>query len=251
MLQVFANKEKIGKITKTGNTTAQLASSVITVGTKQYTTGNLTLDTSIVGNGGIDVSVQNYTFYYVYAIEDVGAIHLIASTSEQKPAGYSKYKKVGAFYTKESGQILDVVSTGEYFEMVGFYHASMDTTNNIDTVLESKNTSLFNIDDGGGDLLITSNYDFIDVDGEQTLTANNANPRVDVVTQVTKNGFRIGRSRVIFDTNNVSAHVSASVELTPSDELRFQYTHVGGSSPGDEYINIRAKLTKQPDWKQY
>lgn len=112
MLQVFRGKENIGVLTKTGNTTVQLSNTNIVFGAKQYETGNLVLDINTTGLGGLEVSKQNLTFYYVYLVDDGINPYLIGSTSEQKPSGYSKYKKVGAFYTDGSGNIFKAYSLG-------------------------------------------------------------------------------------------------------------------------------------------
>jgi len=113
-MQVFKNKEKLGIFTKTGNTTGQYSSSVLTLGAKQYSSGNLVLDTSISGAGGIDTgSIAANTLYYVYAIVDAGAVKLIASTNEQKPSGYSVQIKVGAFETDGSSNIRNGYKIGD------------------------------------------------------------------------------------------------------------------------------------------
>lgn len=56
-MQVFANKESLGTLTKTGNTTVQLSPSVITIGARQYSTGNLVCNTAVSGAGGSGVII--------------------------------------------------------------------------------------------------------------------------------------------------------------------------------------------------
>ena len=111
-MQVFLAKEKTGVLTKTGNTTTQYSSSVLTLGAKQYSSGNLVCDTSVSGVGGLDAgSVAANTLYYVYAVVDT-TVKLIASTSEQKPSGYLVQIKVGAFETDGSSNIRDAYKIG-------------------------------------------------------------------------------------------------------------------------------------------
>lgn len=55
-MQVFLNKESMGTLSKTGNTTVQLSASVMTLGAKQYTTGNLVCDITTLGAGNNDKS---------------------------------------------------------------------------------------------------------------------------------------------------------------------------------------------------
>lgn len=113
-MQVFASKERLGKLTQTGNSTVQLSSSVITLGAKQYTSGNLTCDISSSGAGGLDTGMeQSGKYYYVYAIVDTGSMALVCSLSEQGPTGYSHYKKVGAFVNNYSGDIEQPLNIGE------------------------------------------------------------------------------------------------------------------------------------------
>lgn len=113
-MQVFANKEKIGKLTKTGNTTVQLASSVITIGAKQYTTGNLVCDLSLSGAGGLDSGAfSTYSIYHIYIVIDAGSPKLIASLSKNNPTGFSKNKRLGTLITDSTAVIKWAASIGE------------------------------------------------------------------------------------------------------------------------------------------
>lgn len=112
-MQVFLNKERIGNLTKTGNTTVRLSPSVITLGAKQYSTGNLTCDITLSGAGGIDSgSVQASKAYYLYAVVDSGTVKLIASLSGTQPLGFSTNKKIGGLFTNGSSQVLTVSRDG-------------------------------------------------------------------------------------------------------------------------------------------
>lgn len=112
-MQVFLSKNKNGVFTKTGNTTGQYSSSVLTLGAKQYSSGNLVLDTSVSGAGGMDAAIAANTLYYVYAIVDAGVIKLIATTDNQAPTGYLVHQKVGAFETDGSSNIRDAYKFGD------------------------------------------------------------------------------------------------------------------------------------------
>jgi len=106
-MQVFLSKENIGKLTKTGNTIVQLSPSVITLGSKQYSSGNLSCDLSVSGVGGIDSGfVAGTNLYYIYIVLDTTS-KLIISTSNKKPLGFALFKKVGALFTTPSGEIRD------------------------------------------------------------------------------------------------------------------------------------------------
>lgn len=102
MGQVFANKERLGTLTKTGNTTVQLSPSVITLGGKQYSTGNLTCDLSTDLDTG---SVQPNTAYYIYAVVVSGSVVLKASLNSSAPVGFNDSKKAGALFTNGSSQV--------------------------------------------------------------------------------------------------------------------------------------------------
>jgi hypothetical protein len=100
ILQDLLEQDRFAKFTKTSNTTATL--------------GSLTLNTAILGAGGLDTgSIAASTFYYVYTIVDSNSIKLIASISPTSPTGFTQYKKVGAFYTDTSSNIFKAYFYGE------------------------------------------------------------------------------------------------------------------------------------------
>ncbi len=108
-MQVFANREKIGALSKTGNTTVQLSASVITVGAKQYTTSNLVCDLTISGAGGLDTgAVAASTPYYLYAVDDNGTAKIICSLSGTAPTGFTVSKLISGFFSNDSSQVGDV-----------------------------------------------------------------------------------------------------------------------------------------------
>lgn len=97
MTQVFANKEKVGNLTKLNATQVQLSPSVITIGAKQYQTSNLICDLSISGAGGLDTgNIQSNQLYYVYVIVELGITKLIASINSTIPVGFTLQRKIGA-----------------------------------------------------------------------------------------------------------------------------------------------------------
>lgn len=112
-MQVFLTREKLGRVTKTGNTTVQLSNSMLTLGAKQYSSGSIICDLSLSGAGGLDTgSVQGTTLYYIYVVLDTTP-KLIASLSNQKPTGFTVCKKVGALFTTPSGNIRDHYNLNE------------------------------------------------------------------------------------------------------------------------------------------
>jgi len=115
-MQVFKNREKVGDLIQTGNTTVRLNPSVITIEALQHTTNNLFCDLSLSGLGGIDlVSIQNNKVYYIYAVVNLGSIYLIASTIITNPIGYESSKYVGAVQVDSLGKIL-MVSQSDNFD---------------------------------------------------------------------------------------------------------------------------------------
>jgi hypothetical protein len=100
ILQDLLEQDRFAKFTKTSNTTATL--------------GSLTLNTAILGAGGLDTgSIAASTLYYVYTIVDSNSIKLIASISSTSPTGFTQYKKVGAFITDSSLNIGKACFFGE------------------------------------------------------------------------------------------------------------------------------------------
>ncbi len=86
-----------------------LAGGVYKVGARYFEPSTaLSLSRLVSGVGGMDAAVAASTLYYVYVVNNGGSPALIASTSESSPAGYTAYRKVGAFYTDTSANIFKV-----------------------------------------------------------------------------------------------------------------------------------------------
>lgn len=108
-MQVFANKEKIGTLSKTGNTTVQLSASVITLGARQYQTGNLTCDITTSGAGGLDSgAMASNSAYYVFAVVDGSDVKIICTLSATQPTGFTLFKLVGGFFSNYPSQVGDL-----------------------------------------------------------------------------------------------------------------------------------------------
>lgn len=113
-MRIFG-KEKITKMIKSSATSVQLpAGSKVHLGGSSYNLGFLSLDTSIVGLGGMGSSLTTNTFYYVYTVLNAGTVYLVASTSSIKPS-YKYHRKVGAFQIDGNGDILHAFYRNEEF----------------------------------------------------------------------------------------------------------------------------------------
>lgn len=118
-MQVFSNRESIGALTKTGNTTVQLAASVITLGAKQYNTSTLSCDLSTSGAGGLDTGSLNLrSVYYIYAILDGSTVKLIASLNDAAPSGFTVFKRIGGLSTDYQSVIEQVSKVRLEFQNV-------------------------------------------------------------------------------------------------------------------------------------
>jgi hypothetical protein len=121
-MRVLPTGDTIKKFSKTSISTCSLSSgSSFRLGGSGYILDNeLVLDTSVSGIGGIEGLLLPNAFYYVYAVNSLGAVYLIASTNEEKPSTFSLYNKVGAFYTDINSEILFAISKfGHIPEIVG------------------------------------------------------------------------------------------------------------------------------------
>lgn len=106
--------ENIAKLVKTSVTTLSLPASRINIGAQQYVTIlSKTLDTSIIGPGGLDSSISSSSVYYVYAVFYNSNVYLIGSVSSVSPSGFSQSRKVGAFTTGATSQILEAFYCGQ------------------------------------------------------------------------------------------------------------------------------------------
>jgi hypothetical protein len=101
-------EQKIGNLTRISNTQVQLTGkSVVKLGGLYQVLNSPSLVTSTTGIGGLDTgTVANNQLYYVYAVSNGTTTGIVASTSNQKPVGFSRYKKVGAFQTNSAAQII-------------------------------------------------------------------------------------------------------------------------------------------------
>jgi len=113
--------ESISKLAKLTATTLSLPASTLNIGGQQYNTLTaLTLNTATVGAGGVDVTVVANSVYYVYAVVSSNTVYLIGSLSSSVPSGFMQARKVGAFTTGVTSQILEafyygqVMSPGEW-----------------------------------------------------------------------------------------------------------------------------------------
>jgi hypothetical protein len=98
---------------KTSVTTLSLPASRINIGAQQYVTSALTLNTAVTGVGGCDVAVAANSVYYTYAVVSSGVVYLIGSLSSSLPAGFTQARKVGAFTTGTTSQILEAFYYGQ------------------------------------------------------------------------------------------------------------------------------------------
>jgi len=100
-------KETIGTLTASSTTQLTLVGrTVVRLGGLFKVLDSPTLSTAVTGIGGLDTgTIAASTFYYVYAVSNGTAHGIVASTSNQLPTGFTRYKKVGAFYTN-SGSLI-------------------------------------------------------------------------------------------------------------------------------------------------
>ena len=124
----FFGSEKITKLQRLSNTQVSLPAgfSLKIGGQGQSSDSALTLTSSVSGIGGLDTgSIANLTFYYVYVVYNGSVLGLVASTSATAPTGFLAYRKVGAFYTNSSAQILRAYWFGE--ENQQYYTSFVDS----------------------------------------------------------------------------------------------------------------------------
>ena len=100
-------KQTIGTLTVSSTTQLTLVGrTVVRLGGLFKVLDSPTLSTAVTGIGGLDTgTIAASTFYYVYAVSNGTAHGIVASTSNQLPTGFTRYKKVGAFYTN-SGSLI-------------------------------------------------------------------------------------------------------------------------------------------------
>lgn len=111
----MAFTEKIGTLTATSTTQVQLTGdSIIKLGGQQRVLQSPTLLTSVSGIGGLDTgAIAASSFYYVYAVYNGSTTGIVASLNSTSPTGFTRFKKVGAFYTDTSSNIFRAYKFGE------------------------------------------------------------------------------------------------------------------------------------------
>ena len=108
MITQFYGDEVIQSVTKSSNTVITLpsGSKIKLGGVGSYLNNPLSLDTSIIGVGGLESAIAINTLYYVYVVLDGITEKLIGSVSSVSPLGFNSYRKVGAFYIDNNSNIL-------------------------------------------------------------------------------------------------------------------------------------------------
>lgn len=110
--------ENIAKLVKLTETTLQLPISRLNVAAFQYVTPALTLNTAVVGIGGVDVAISANSLYYCYAVVSSGVVYLIASLNASLPAGFTQARMLGYFFTDAVSALWSVdnrdVALGSY-----------------------------------------------------------------------------------------------------------------------------------------
>jgi hypothetical protein len=102
--------ESIAKLLKTSNTTLSFPSSTVNIGAMQYKNLTaLTLNTSVLGVGGLDASLTASSLYFVYAVMSNNAMAIIGSKNSSLPSGYTIARQVGSFFVNASSQIESAV----------------------------------------------------------------------------------------------------------------------------------------------
>ena len=103
-------KETIATLTLSSTTQVTLVGrSVVKLGGLYKVLNSPSLSTATTGIGGLDTgAVAASTLYYVYAVSDGTTEGIVASTSSTSPSGFTRYKKVGAFYTNSSNAVSSI-----------------------------------------------------------------------------------------------------------------------------------------------
>ena len=262
-MQVFTNKENIGKLTKTSNTTVQLSSSTITLGAKQYSTSNLSCDPSVSGVGGLDFgSEQSAKYYYVYAVINSGSVVLVCSLSNQKPSGYSTYKKVGAFVNDFDGNVEQVLNIGEQPKSKMRYDTGVSaSTNNrsitFSRLLERQGIDIvYSKDAALGDTFTVNKEGSVRADAVLLQNVNNQeigillNYNDNVFLSTVKstnpeNVFCMSRSV----TSGVASHTGGSDSVSGTNSYRAYVQIAGGSAlTQDNEMSLYFESSNSLDW---
>ena len=105
-MRIFG-QENITKLVKQSSSVVSLpAGSRVHLGGSSYDLSVLTVDTSVIGLGGLESTLTINTFYYVYAVLNSGVVSLIATTSSIKP-NFEYRRKFGAFFVDNNSEILE------------------------------------------------------------------------------------------------------------------------------------------------
>lgn len=114
MITQFFGTEIIKKLVKSSNTAVSLPSgSVLKLGgVGSILNSTLSLDTSVIGVGGVETAILPNTLYYVYVVLDGVTEKLIASQSAIKP-NFLQYRLVGGFYTNYLNNVSTVIGKGD------------------------------------------------------------------------------------------------------------------------------------------
>jgi len=121
-MRQFFGQEIVKKFVRVSSTIATLlgGSTIRLGGVNANLNLDLSLDTTVVGVGGMEVVAIAYEKYYVYLVLSGVTEHLIATTSASNPTGFISYRKVGAFYTGSTGQITKALSFGDAARNISF-----------------------------------------------------------------------------------------------------------------------------------
>lgn len=103
--------ENIAKLVKLTATTLQLTATTITIDAQQYSTLALTLNTAVIGVGGVDVTIAASSVYTVYAVVSSNTVYLIASLNSVLPSGFTTARVVGGFFSDDLSQISQMGAT--------------------------------------------------------------------------------------------------------------------------------------------
>jgi hypothetical protein len=101
-------QNKLGKLSVVSPTEVRLAPGAwVVVGSKAVTnTAQLILSKSNVGLNGFDTPPVPNTLYNVFAVENAGALGVVASLQPEKPTGFAAATQIGRLITGESGAVV-------------------------------------------------------------------------------------------------------------------------------------------------
>lgn len=245
-MQIFRNKEKIGVLSKSGTNTLELSATEIVFGARQYSFDSLTLDVTTTGVGGVELGKSALTFYYVYLVESNQDVYLIASTSNQRPTGFSKYKKVGAFYTSGSNNLFKVYRFGQVpreTESALLDGLSANTTAAVIPIFESSSNFVDPVNSSRGSTVGEYNVRFLsnvfaERPGYTVIVADNSNGFNNTVTGIAED---------IGDANN-----SIMPDVFPGVRIRLG-THT--NSTIHQWFTLKCTYQGidaiKPDWTDY